>query len=94
MVPYGQSIFYEPIPFEFLYTNEEDPQVIVSVDGIEAACDSLACNYNYVASTSSITDFSLSGTTLTITGTALPTTDLKSVEFSTNPCTVTTSTAT
>ena len=48
-VAYNQtSIFYEPVPFEFLYTNETSPQVIVSVDGIEAVCDSLECNYNYI----------------------------------------------
>jgi hypothetical protein len=42
------NIFYEPVPFEFLYTNEKSPQVIVSIEGIEAVCDSLNCNYNYI----------------------------------------------
>jgi hypothetical protein len=46
---YGQTLFYEPIPFDFLYTNETSPQVIVHVDGIEAVCDSLNCNYEYIA---------------------------------------------
>jgi len=65
-------LFYEPVPFDFLYTAETQPQVIVSVDGVEAVCASLNCNYNYVAPTAQITGFSYSGTTLTITGTDIP----------------------
>lgn len=68
-IPYSsQNLFYEPVPFDFLYTAETQPQVIVSVNGIEAICSKLNCNYNYVAANASITGFSLSGTTLTITG--------------------------
>ena len=61
-MPYANnsSIFYEPMPFEYLYTNESSPQIIVSVDGIEAVCDSLQCNYNYISPTAQITSFSLS----------------------------------
>jgi hypothetical protein len=69
-IPYNQSrLFYEPVPFEFLHTIENDPQVIVTIDGIEAVCDSLKCGYNYVAPTSMITGFTYDGVTLTITGT-------------------------
>lgn len=74
-------VFYEPVPFEFLYTEESKPQVIVTVDGIEAVCHSLNCGYTYYAPTAKITGFTLSGNSLTITGTSLPST-IKSVKFS------------
>ncbi len=48
-IPWNPSrIFYEPVPFEFLHTEESSPQVIVSIDGIEAVCHSLKCDYNYI----------------------------------------------
>jgi hypothetical protein len=51
-MPYTPTtLFYEPIPYEFLYTPELKPQVIVSVDGLEAACDSLNCGYTYIQPT-------------------------------------------
>jgi len=66
-------LFFEPVPFEFIYTHETKPQVIISVDGVEAVCDSLSCGYQYKAPTAKITGVILSGTTLTITGTDLTT---------------------
>jgi hypothetical protein len=61
-----KRIFYEPIPYEFLHVDDSMPRVSVTVDGLEAACDSLNCGYTYVQPTAQITGFSLSGTTLTI----------------------------
>lgn len=87
-------MFYEPVPFEFLYTNESNPQVIVSVDSIPAVCAGLSCDFTYETATSSISSLSLSGTTLTITGTSLPTTDLQRVVFSNNDCVVSSSSST
>ena len=85
-MPYDPSkLFYEPVPFDFLYTVESTPQVIVTVDGVEAVCASLNCNYNYVAPIAQITSFSYSGTTLTITGTDIPST-VNSVKFSNIDC--------
>jgi hypothetical protein len=49
-------IFYEPVPFEFLHTEESDPQVLVQVDGIEAVCASLNCGFRYKAPTAKITN--------------------------------------
>jgi hypothetical protein len=93
-IPYNQSrLFYEPVPFEFLYTIEDKPQVIVSIDGIEAVCDSLDCGYNYVAPTSLITGFTYDGATLTITGTDFTST-IQSVKFSHIDCTNIQSTST
>ena len=88
-VPYNQtSIFYEPLPFEFLHTNETSPQVIVSVDGIEAVCDSLQCNYNYITPSAQIDSFSLSSdqTLLTIVGSGF-TRAIRKITFATIPCT-------
>jgi len=49
-IPYDSTrLFYEPVPFEFLHTAETQPQVIITVDGLEAVCDSLNCSYKYVA---------------------------------------------
>jgi len=85
-IPYNQSrLFYEPVPFEFLYTIENNPQVIVTIDGIEAVCDSLDCGYNYVAPTSLITGFTYDGVTLTITGSDFAST-IKSIQFSHIDC--------
>jgi hypothetical protein len=87
LVPYGfNNIFYEPIPFEFLYTNETTPQVIVSVDGIPAVCGSLECGFTYVQPTAMINTYTLSGTTLTINGVSLPT-SIVSLTLSNIPCT-------
>jgi len=55
-IPWDPSrIFYEPVPFEFLVTEESEPQVIVHVDGIEAVCHSLDCGYQYFESKAKIT---------------------------------------
>lgn len=63
-----KTLFYEPLPYDFLYTNETSPQVIMNVDGVEVACHTLNCSYNYVVPTAKITSFSHSGNTLTIIG--------------------------
>ena len=78
-------IFYEPVPFEFLYTEESSPQVIVSIDGVEAVCHSLNCDYNYVQPASLITNVVLDGNTLSITGTNFST-SIKKIEFSHVEC--------
>lgn len=73
-IPYDPTVlFYEPVPFEFIHTEESQPQVIISIDGVEAVCHSLECGYTYKAPIASITNVELSGTTLTITGTDLTT---------------------
>ena len=70
---FGNTLFYEPIPFEWLYTAETSPQVMVTVDGLPAICSEYKCGYTYTPASALITGFSLSGLTLTITGTNLPT---------------------
>ena len=51
----GSSLFFEPIPKDWLYTSVTDPQVKVVVDTLDAACANVDCNYNYAAATASIT---------------------------------------
>lgn len=85
-IPYSsQNLFYEPIPYEFLYTIETEPQVIVSVEGVEAVCASLTCGFNYIDALSEVTGYSLSGNTLTVTGTAF-TNDIESITLSNIAC--------
>ncbi|TNV88229.1 hypothetical protein FGO68_gene13028 [Halteria grandinella] len=79
------TLFYPQIPYEFLYTETKTPQLIVTVDGIEAVCASLDCGFTYAIATSSISSYSYSGTTLTIVGSVLE--NIKLVEFSNRPCT-------
>lgn len=44
---YADSLFFEPIPSEMLFTPATKPQISVSVDGITAACANLNCDYLY-----------------------------------------------
>ena len=48
VAPFSSNLFYAPVPFEFLKTYEEKPQVIVSVDGEPAACHNMTCDFTYV----------------------------------------------
>lgn len=85
-MPYSSSkLFYQPLPFEFVYTNEKTPQVIVTVDGVEAVCSSLACGFTYTQPTAKITGYTLSQGTLTITGSNIGA-DVQSVKFSNIAC--------
>lgn len=73
--PFGPNIYYDVIPFEMLRTDEVNPQVIVKVDDIAAVCSGLACDFVYEPSTALITSFTVTGSTIDITGTTLPTAD-------------------
>ena len=81
----GSSLFFEPIPMDWLYTSVTDPQVNVVVDTLDAACANVDCNYNYAAATASITSQAVSGLAVTIGGTSLPTTD-STIVFGGAPC--------
>lgn len=70
---YGKTLMFEPVPMEMLYTSVTKPQILVEVDGVPAACANLNCDYLYVNSPAKVTAMSLSGITLTVTGTNLPT---------------------
>ena len=45
---YGQNLFFEPVPLEFIYTDATQPQVIISVNGIDGVCPAFNCGYLYV----------------------------------------------
>lgn len=46
--PYDPTlILYEPLPFEFVRTNETEAQVLVTVDGMPAVCSCNYCGYSY-----------------------------------------------
>jgi len=76
-----------------LYTDAQKPQVLVKVNGIAGVCPSFNCDYAYTATTSRITGQTLSGSTLTITGTNLPTAGIK-VRIANVGCDVQTGTST
>ena len=47
--PYSSNLFYDQIPFEWLYTDETNPQVIVHVNDLPAVCTGLECDFAYIA---------------------------------------------
>jgi hypothetical protein len=67
-IPYSKNLFYEPIPYDFMYYSESAPSLQASVDGVQAICASgnLDCSYTYVEPVGLITQFTLTGTTLVI----------------------------
>lgn len=91
-IPYSTNLFYEPMPFEFIRTYEEEPQLIVTVNDIPAVCHNLSCNFTYTEPVGEITAFTYDHTTkkVVITGTELPSalTDISSVNFAHTHCTI------
>ena len=75
---YGQNLMFEPIPLEFMYTDATQPQVLVSVNGIDGVCPEFNCDFLYIEPAGLITSQVLTdGLDLTITGTSLPTEDIR-----------------
>jgi hypothetical protein len=89
----GPNVYYPVIPFEMIFTDETQPQVLVTVDDLPAVCKGLACGYAYTDPQSEVTAVSLSGMEVSLTGTGLPTTDI-TVTIASEPCTVDMSTNT
>ena len=56
---YGQNLMFEPVPLEFLYTDVQQPQIQISVGGIDAVCPTIDCGYLYVDAVGEITSQSL-----------------------------------
>jgi hypothetical protein len=77
---YGHSLFFPVVPLEFLYADAQTPQIMITVDGMQALCLDLNCDYVHTVVNSTITAQSLnvSDGILTITGTNIPnaTTDI------------------
>jgi len=89
---YSQNLFYDPIPFEFLRTEEQNSQVEVIVDGQPAVCHNLTCDFAFIEPLGTITSFTYDETTkvLAIQGTGLPTSvdGIQSIEFAKSKCTI------
>jgi len=78
--PYGQNLMFEPVPLEMLYHDAAKPQVLVKIKGIEGLCPGFNCDYLYKAAPSEITAQALANEKeLTITGTSLPTENVRVV---------------
>ena len=45
---YGQGLLFEPIPLEMIYTDAQNPQVRVKVNGIDGVCPEFNCDYTYI----------------------------------------------
>lgn len=86
---YGVNRFYEAVPLEMLFSDAQSPSVQVIVDGIDALCINSNCDYAYIANAGSVTSQELSGKSVTVQGTDLPTTEV-SLEFGGTECDSTT----
>ena len=84
---------FMPIPFEMLKTFEEKPQMIVNVGTEPAVCHAVDCGFVHIAAAGEITSFTYdaASSTLTITGTDLPTNTnlVQSIEYAKSNCTIT-----
>jgi len=90
---FGESLMFEPMGLEFIKTDSQKPQVLVTIDGIVALCPNDNCDYTYTDSESIVSAQSLVGNEITITGTGLPVSDA-SIKFGPTPCSISTSTDT
>ena len=90
-----KKLFYDYIPFDYLFTDETTPQVIVDIGGMPALCTSLECGYTYETPSAELTDMTVNEDDLTvvITGTSLPD-EIESVVIGSTPCQVTANDAT
>lgn len=83
---------FEPVPLEMLYHDATKPQVLVTVNKIDGLCPNFNCDYVYGTAPSEITAQALAnGKDITITGTKLPTKDIKVVLGNTECGTITAS---
>lgn len=75
-----------------LKTYETKPQLIVSVDGLPAACHNLTCDFTYIDPVGEISSFTFDEPSgkVVITGTNLPTKieDIQVAKFAKSECTV------
>lgn len=82
---YGENLFFEPTPLEMLYSDAEKPQVLITVNGIDAVCPGFDCDFVYVEAVGEITSQSLVDGAVTIQGTNLPVDDI-SITLSNSAC--------
>jgi len=84
---------FEPVPLEMLYHDAAKPQVLIKVNKIEGVCPEFNCDYLYSTAPSEVTAqaIGVNGKDITITGTSLPTKDVKVIIGNTECGTVTAS---
>lgn len=84
---YGVNRFWESIPLEMLMADAQSPGVRVVVDGLEALCVGMNCEYAYIETQGSITSQAISNKLATVQGTGLPLTgEEASLEFGGTTC--------
>jgi hypothetical protein len=88
----GSNIVYDVIPLELLVADSTSPAVTVTVDGLNAICAGMNCDYTYTAGVGEWTTQSLSGNVITLTGTDLPTAEFDIV-FAETSCDLSTATS-
>lgn len=90
---FGETLMFEPIPLEFLRSDAQAPQVLVTIDGTEAICTNLNCDYYVVApAEETLTQTYTAGAeTLQITGASMLMSGDVSVKFGPVDCEITSS---
>ena len=92
----GGKIYYKVIPYEFIYTDETTPQVLLSIDTpttdnpgayLDAVCAKLACGYTYVEPDAEVLTMTVSSLDVSFTGTSMPL-DLTSVTIGYTDCVI------
>jgi len=95
---YGVNRLWDATPLEFLMADAQSPGVRVTVDGLEALCINMNCEYAYIDTVGTVTTQAQSqgrrlqgvvGKEITVTGTEFPTTDV-TLEFGGTSCDTTT----
>ena len=92
LVQAGKTLMFEPIPLEFLHTYTESPQVLVTIDGFAALCANLTCDYSYFTDGSTINTQTTASSILSVTGSAIPSTEIVKIVYGTVSCDVSTTT--
>lgn len=57
----GNNIVFDVIPLELVYADSLNPAITVTVDGLEAFCVNMNCDYAYTAAVGEWTGQTLSG---------------------------------
>jgi len=65
---FGENLWFDPIPLEMLYTPAYEPQVRVTVDGLDSVCPEENCGYTYIESIGSLSDVELVGSRMFVRG--------------------------
>lgn len=45
---YGKTMFFDPVPLQFLKTAGTEPMIDVTVNGLQAVCPTFNCSFGYI----------------------------------------------